>query len=126
MSAPARNPVAVPRPWSRQRSTLRVTALTPATALHPKILVEDLRKLALRRASASGEPPEALRLHAHHFQPQGLSVWLLLPAMRVVLHTWPEHGLATLDLTGADANELEQWLMEIAAAVGMEPIPSTG
>lgn len=120
MSAPARQLSSAPQPWGRRRSTLRVTALTPAAGLEPDTLVEVLRALTTQRVTAAGEAPDALRLHVHHFQPQGLSVVVLLPAMRMVLHTWPEHGLATLDLAGADSAELEQWLVELAAALGME------
>ena len=34
----------------------------------------------------------------HRWDPQGLSVVVLGDELRLVLHTWPEHGLATLDI----------------------------
>lgn len=35
---------------------------------------------------------------SHRFEPQGFSVMVSGPAARVLLHTWPERGVATLDL----------------------------
>jgi len=121
MSIPARRPAPAPRIWDRHQSTLRVTAGTPEDALEPARVCEVLREMGHRMAAAEGTPAGAVQLQTHHFQPQGLSVVVVLPGLRAVLHTWPEHGLATLDLAGADPVGLGQWVTELAVGLRMEP-----
>lgn len=46
----------------------------------------------------------------HHFQPQGVTAVLVVGASHLSIHTWPEHGYATVDLVictdGFDLNHL--------------------
>jgi len=46
----------------------------------------------------------------HHFQPQGVTAVLVVGASHLSIHTWPEHGYATVDLVictdGFDLNQL--------------------
>jgi len=36
--------------------------------------------------------------HSHHYQPQGVSVVIILAESHLSLHTWPEYGLASVDI----------------------------
>lgn len=120
MNVPARHLSSPPQLWARRRCTLRVAPSTPQPAREREFQIEALREVGIRWARALGEPPEALQLHVHRFEPQGLSVLVVLPGLRGVLHTWPERGLATLDLTGAEDVRLARRVTEIAGALGME------
>lgn len=126
MSAPARIVASAPRPWERRHATLRVNGWTLEGALEPEALLETLRTVGHHLTRSLGVAEEALHLHAHRFEPQGVSVVMLLPGLRGVLHTWPEHGLATVDLAGADGDTLEQWLRELAGSLRMEASAAPG
>lgn len=54
------------------------------------------------RAALDAAGLEAPATHVHRFEPQGFSFAAFGPALRVVLHTWPERGLASLDLHGPE------------------------
>lgn len=41
---------------------------------------------------------EVLHRARHHFTPQGVTVVLLLAESHLAIHTWPEHGYASIDL----------------------------
>lgn len=34
----------------------------------------------------------------HHFDPQGISGMVLISGSHICIHTWPEHGYATIDI----------------------------
>lgn len=55
----------------------------------------------------------------HLFQPHGASLLFLGPETRLALHTWPEHGLATLDLhLAAPKEEAERLCRSLERALG--------
>ena len=54
----------------------------------------------------------------HRFQPQGVSLLLLGPQLRLALHTWPERGLATLDVLGPEAELLGLVVEGVAQRLG--------
>ncbi len=58
------------------------------------------------RALVEALVPEGAPLE-HAFVPYGLSVGRLGPRGSVMVHTWPEHGLATVDAWGAVARRLD-------------------
>ncbi len=58
---------------------------------------------------------------AHAFEPHGESVAVLGATRRVVLHTWPEHALVTVDLY-AD----EEVSLAVLGELGWEPVPEAG
>ena len=66
----------------------------------PPRLLEDAARLerALGRA-LGGRPVTWLR---HEFSPRGVSLAAVCARVRVVLHTWPEVGEATLDVWSSD------------------------
>ena len=37
-------------------------------------------------------------LHLHQFEPQGLTGIILLSESHISIHTWPEHGMAAVDV----------------------------
>jgi S-adenosylmethionine/arginine decarboxylase-like enzyme len=54
----------------------------------------------------------------HRFAPHGLTWAGLDPGRALVLHTWPEHGLLTVDLDGEEPDRLDA----AAAAAGGRPV----
>ncbi len=66
---------------------------------------------------ASGAPAE--RVHSLAWSPQGLSALWRLGHGRIVLHTWPERGLATVDLW-AEVAQLGGLEGALAAALARE------
>ena len=62
-------------------------------------------------------PPGPERLHA--FSPHGRTLARRLPDGLVVVHTWPEHGLLTVDLDGSAPERLGALL----AALALRPLP---
>lgn len=57
---------------------------------------ESLVALAKEAASAMGATVVAA--HSHQYEPYGVSVVLMLAESHLSLHTWPEHGTASLDV----------------------------
>jgi S-adenosylmethionine decarboxylase proenzyme len=57
---------------------------------------EDLQRLMVRAAEAI----DATIVNAsfHEFSPQGLSGVLVIAESHLAVHTWPEHGVACVDL----------------------------
>lgn len=53
----------------------------------------DLLTEACRAAGAT-----VLRDLVHHYEPHGVTAVVVLAESHAVLHSWPEHGVATLDL----------------------------
>ena len=57
---------------------------------------EFLRSQCVAAAEAMGAT--VMGVHAHRFQPMGVSVVVVLAESHLAMHTWPEHGTASLDL----------------------------
>jgi S-adenosylmethionine decarboxylase proenzyme len=57
---------------------------------------EFLRTLCVAAAEAMGAT--VVGVHAHRFQPMGVSVVVVLAESHLALHTWPEHAIASLDV----------------------------
>ena len=57
---------------------------------------EFLRTHCVAAAEAMGAT--VVGVHAHRFQPMGVSVVVVLAESHLALHTWPEHGTASLDV----------------------------
>ena len=57
---------------------------------------EFLRSHCVAAAVAMGAT--VVGVHAHRFQPIGVSVVVVLAESHLALHTWPEHGTASLDV----------------------------
>lgn len=56
---------------------------------------EQLKKYLLRSAEECGAT--VLSSHIHRFEPQGVSVFVLLSESHISIHTYPEKGYAALD-----------------------------
>lgn len=64
----------------------------------PSGLLDDLEALtALCRGVSVDAGATELGVLAHHFDPQGVSVVVMLAESHVSLHTWPEDGCAYVD-----------------------------
>jgi hypothetical protein len=62
----------------------------------------------------------------HHFTPHGLSLGGLGPHGSVVVHTWPEHRLATVDAWGDAALQLDAALLATVVSPPTEaPCPTS-
>ena len=59
----------------------------------------------------------------HSFTPHGLSLARLGPRGSVVVHTWPEHRLATVDAWGAAAGRLDAALDTFVTPLQEAPCP---
>ena len=57
---------------------------------------EFLRNHCVAAAEAMGAT--VVGVHAHRFQPMGVSVVVVLAESHLALHTWPEHGTASFDV----------------------------
>lgn len=55
----------------------------------------------------------------HDYRPQGSSALAVAPHLTLAVHTWPEHGLATLDTYGTPLPDLSDRL----ASIGWMPLP---
>jgi S-adenosylmethionine decarboxylase proenzyme len=54
-----------------------------------------LRELLTRSATAAGAT--VLGAQSHHFEPEGVTVLVMLAESHVSIHTWPERGAAFVD-----------------------------
>jgi hypothetical protein len=54
----------------------------------------------------------------HVYQPQGYSCGIFVSGLTIALHTWPEFGLATLDITTTDQADACKTATTIAHALG--------
>jgi S-adenosylmethionine/arginine decarboxylase-like enzyme len=76
-----------------------------------------LRSALVQACARHGQEAPA---HLHRFQPQGASLWVGGPRFHLTLHTWPERGLATLDVLGPQegtAALVETLLLALGMAV---------
>ena len=49
-------------------------------------------------AAAEAMGATVVGVHAHRFQPLGVSVVVVLSESHLAIHTWPEHAVASLDI----------------------------
>jgi S-adenosylmethionine decarboxylase len=75
-----------------QLHTADVTGIS-ARMLNDALLLESTLRRCLEAAGFS--PAQWV---SHQFEPRGASVVALGATLRLVVHTWPERGIATLDL----------------------------
>jgi S-adenosylmethionine/arginine decarboxylase-like enzyme len=101
------------RPWHQQLCTLQ-----SGTGALAKLPVEQLRAVLEEACAITGL--ELTQVVEHRFEPQGASLVLLGPALRLALHTWPERDVATLDVLGPEAELLGLVVQEVAALLGCE------
>jgi S-adenosylmethionine decarboxylase len=100
---------------------------TPATGIH---LIADIAGAshlgdvaaieAILRAAAAAARVRVLGVNLHHFGPeQGVTGVALLAESHISIHTWPEEGLAAVDIfvCGPDA-DADAALAVICAALG--------
>jgi len=73
------------------------------------------RGALLRAARSLGAHGPVL---AHTFEPHGDSVAVLAEDCRVVLHTWPEHALVTVDVYSGSPVDLS----DLRTELGWEPL----
>ena len=69
------------------------------------VWVEDARLLetvdlwqTLLLSAARDAGATVLKAHFHQFSPSGITGFLLLAESHISVHTWPEEGLATIDI----------------------------
>jgi len=62
--------------------------------------------------------PAPLQLFRHRWFPHGLSLFGSSAQLTLVLHTWPEHGAASLDLFFSDAFDARQFVAQLTQASG--------
>lgn len=58
--------------------------------------IQPWQQTLLAAAKASGAT--ILKHHFHQFSPTGITGFLLLAESHISVHTWPEEGLATVDI----------------------------
>lgn len=76
---------------------------------------DDERLVALLATGIEYSKHTVLRHIAHSFVPQGTTALWLLAESHLALHTWPEHGIAYVQLSScneAKFNEFVAWLGE--------------
>ena len=49
-------------------------------------------------AAAAAMRATVVAVHSHRFEPVGVSVVVVLAESHLALHTWPEHGTASVDI----------------------------
>lgn len=73
---------------------------------------EHMRKILWDAALKAGMTP--LEEASHRYQPQGVSVVILVAESHISIHTWPEHGYAAVDLfscrTSVNTEEVHDFL----------------
>lgn len=70
---------------------------------------------ALREAVAAGGA-HLVDLKVHEFSPQGLSAIAVIAESHLAVHTWPEHGLATVDIFTCGRVDIDRMLGTLTAA----------
>lgn len=94
--------------------------LTAATPLDAAFTPEVVASAVLRSCEAVGLHVVGHLLHC--FEPQGASLLVHGPRMRLALHTWPERGVATLDvlcLQGPGEERTAALVEAVRAALGL-------
>jgi S-adenosylmethionine decarboxylase len=93
MHMPNRKPTTLPTGLRAGRHCLLDVYGCPRELLDS---VADIDNLMRNAAAAAGAM--VLGLLTHRFEPQGVSLVYLLAESHMSIHTWPEHGSATLDI----------------------------
>lgn len=88
--------------------------LSAPAAHHPSFSPELIE--GLLRATLETAEEQVVGIHAHRFEPQGFTLTVFGERCQVVLHTWPERALATLDVR-APRDELARVVLQ---AMGRE------
>jgi len=78
-------------------------------------LLNDEQFLRSQCVAAAGQMgATVVKEHSHRFTPIGVSVVIILAESHLSLHTWPEHGMAAVDIfvcgSEADPHVAKQWL----------------
>ncbi|MCS7262099.1 MAG: adenosylmethionine decarboxylase [Aquificaceae bacterium] len=78
--------------------TLGLHILADLYGVHPDLIdrVEDVRQLLESAVKIAGLTK--ISSHYYQFQPHGATGVVLLAESHISIHTWPEHGLATVDV----------------------------
>ena len=97
--------------WHQQTCTLHwgTRSLAGITPEHLRASIEEVCAIVGLQLA---------QLLEHRFQPQGVSLVLLGPQLRLALHTWPERGLATLDVLAPQAELLGLVVEGVAQRLG--------
>lgn len=66
---------------------------------------------------SDGEATVLPRGGFHAFEPLGLSGALVIGDVVLTVHTWPEHGFATVDLFARRPLDAEAWASRVAKAL---------
>lgn len=68
------------------------------------------------RGAAAAAGTTLLQVHLHRFAPQGVSGVAILAESHLAVHTWPEHGFASVELyvcgTRGDPDAGDAWLRQ--------------
>lgn len=77
---------------------LATHVLADLWGVEPALLDDPKRLEAMLHDAAKAARCEVLHAARHHFTPQGVTVVLVLAESHLAIHTWPEHGYASVDL----------------------------
>jgi S-adenosylmethionine/arginine decarboxylase-like enzyme len=93
------------------------SAAAPVALLSTEAVVARLKSCA--RHAKLGD----VRVVVHEFEPQGASVALLGDGSALIVHTWPELGVLSMDVWSvrADAHALLEALLRWSSGVSVEP-----
>ena len=105
--------MAVVLPFAGGRHLLADLWVDDPEPLRHVALWERLLPEACRAAGAT-----VLAAHFHQFTPEGVTGVVLLAESHASVHTWPEAGLATLDVFTCGAMDAAAVLAHVRAALG--------
>ncbi len=77
----------------------------------PELLGDAARLRSILREAVRRSGATILHETAHEFSPQGVSVVVVLAESHAALHTWPEHGYASLDVFTC-GDRVDPWLIQ--------------
>lgn len=77
---------------------LATHVLVDCWGVEPALLDDPARLEAILVDAAKAARCEVLAQARHHFTPHGVTAVLLLAESHLAIHTWPEHGYASVDL----------------------------
>ncbi|MDW8433589.1 MAG: adenosylmethionine decarboxylase [Aquificaceae bacterium] len=101
--------------------TLGLHILADLYGVHPDHIdrVEDVRQLLESAVKVAGLTK--ISSHYYQFQPHGATGVVLLAESHISIHTWPEHGLATVDVYTCGDPEKAYKAMEYIVST-LEPL----
>jgi len=83
-----------------------------SSILNSKYDIQYLLQAAAKRAKT-----KILNVYTHHFDPQGITCVIAIAESHLVIHTWPEHKFASIDIytCGDDAmpEKAKDYIVEI-------------